>query len=147
MYLIQNKIDSLKYMNPMCGYYILAEAKKRVSATGKTFVTGRLSDSTGSIGFVMWDDCPLTEEDSGKIVRVEAVVDKYRDELQAKLLSVRVAAGYEINALNKSMLVPVAPIDIGEAYTYIGDKLLDVSESPYAILQLNLYIMRLSVVG
>ena len=140
MCFMHSNIDSLKNKSPMSGYYILTEAKERTTTLGKTFVTGKLSDASGTIGFVMWDDCPFTEEDTGKIVHVGGVVDKYRDELQAKLMCVRVAADYEVKALDKSVLVPVAPIDIGEAYFYIADKLFDVIESPYADVAMDIFL-------
>ena len=53
-------IAKLKSMSMMGGLYILDELRSRTTSNGKPFVSGRLSDASGSIDLVMWDNCPLS---------------------------------------------------------------------------------------
>lgn len=133
-------IATLKSMSMMGGFYILEEMKRRMTANGKPFVSGKLSDASGSIEFVMWDDCPLTFEDVGKIVYVDATVSPYKGALQAKVLNMRTADEGEIPEECMKDLIPAAPIDIGKTFTEIGDTLVSIFPNEYAVVALGLLI-------
>ena len=52
------------------GYYILKSANPKVAANGKPFLTGALSDRTGTMELKVWDYTgPLTAADEGTVVR------------------------------------------------------------------------------
>lgn len=133
-------IAKLKSMSMMGGLYILDELKSRTTSNGKPFVSGKLSDASGSIDFVMWDDCPLTVEAVGKIVYVDATVSLYKGALQAKVLYMRIAEGTEIPEEHMKDLIPVAPINIGRAYFEIGDTMVGFLPHDYAMIALRLLI-------
>ena len=140
MKLIHINIDSLAYFSTIGDYYVLDDVKEEQAINGKPFVTGQLSDASGSISFVMQHDCALNIEDTGKIIYAEGAVEKNKDALQAKLFCVHVAEGNEIDLLDIDTLIPVAPIDLGAAYYEIGRKLIELSDSPYAKVALELFL-------
>ena len=61
------------------GYYILKSANPKVAANGKPFLTGALSDRTGTMELKVWDYAgPLTAADEGTVVKVRGTVGEYR---------------------------------------------------------------------
>lgn len=132
-------IATLKNMGMMGGCYILDELRYRTTMNGKPFVSGKLSDASGSIDFVMWEDCPLSHEDVGKIIYVDAWVSQYKGALQATLSGAHLATGQELAVLDMNKLIPIAPINIERAYYEIGDALVGyLFESKYAQIALGL---------
>lgn len=133
-------IAKLKSMSMMGGLYILDELKSRTTSKGKPFVSGRLSDASGSIDFVMWDNCPLSVEDVGKIIYVDAEVTMYKGALQAKLYTAHLATEGELGVLDMTALIPMAPINIERAFFEIGDAMVDFLPNNYAMIALGLLI-------
>ena len=65
------------------GYYILKSANPKVAANGKPFLTGALSDRTGTMELKVWDYAgPLTAADEGTVVKVRGTVGEYRGTAQ-----------------------------------------------------------------
>ena len=65
------------------GYYILKSANPKVAANGKPFLTGALSDKTGTIELKVWDyPGPLGTGDEGKVVKVRGTAGEYRGTVQ-----------------------------------------------------------------
>ena len=61
------------------GFYILKSANPKVTANGKPFLTGALSDRTGVMEMKVWDYAgPLTAADEGKVVKVRGTVGEFR---------------------------------------------------------------------
>lgn len=108
-------IASLVSKDGIGGYYILDEVKCRNTQSGKPFHSGRISDASGRMDFVMWDNCAFTVEDTGRIIYVDGSVDEYRGALQAKLLYAYVASEDECKTLDMKSLIPYAPIDADSA--------------------------------
>ena len=92
------------------GYYILKSANPKVAANGKPFLTGALSDRTGTMELKVWDYAgPLTAADEGTVVKVRGTVGEYRGTPQFTAGRIRPAA--EDDPVDVSALVPTAPID------------------------------------
>ena len=92
------------------GYYILKSANPKVAANGKPFLTGALSDRTGTMELKVWDYTgPLTAADEGTVVKVRGTVGEYRGTPQFTAGRIRPAA--EDDPVDVSALVPTAPID------------------------------------
>ena len=96
------------------GYYILKSANPKVAANGKPFLTGALSDRTGTMELKVWDYAgPLTAADEGTVVKVRGTVGEYRGTPQFTAGRIRPAA--QEDPVDVSALVPTAPIDCGAA--------------------------------
>ena len=92
------------------GYYILKSANPKVAANGKPFLTGALSDKTGTIELKVWDyPGPLGTGDEGKVVKVRGTVGEFRGMPQFTASRIRLAAADD--QVDPASLVPTAPID------------------------------------
>lgn len=92
------------------GYYILKSANPKVAANGKPFLTGALSDKTGTVELKVWDyPGPLGTGDEGKVVKVRGTAGEYRGTVQFTAGRIRLAA--EDDPADVAALVPTAPID------------------------------------
>ena len=92
------------------GYYILKSANPKVAANGKPFLTGALSDKTGTIELKVWDyPGPLGTGDEGKVVKVRGTVGEFRGTPQFTASRIRLAAADD--QVDPASLVPTAPID------------------------------------
>ena len=66
-------VNAMSINDEVEGFYILKSANPKVTANGKPFLTGALSDRTGVIEMKVWDYAgPLTAADEGKVVRCGA---------------------------------------------------------------------------
>ena len=92
------------------GFYIFKTATPKVSANGKPFLTGAISDRTGAMELKVWDYTgPLSAADEGTVVKVRGTVGEYRGTPQFTAGRIRPAA--EDDPVDVSALVPTAPID------------------------------------
>lgn len=92
------------------GFYILKSANPKVTANGKPFLTGALSDRTGVMEMKVWDYAgPLTAADEGKVVKVRGTVGEFRGTPQFTASRIRLAAADD--QVDSASLVPTAPID------------------------------------
>ena len=131
-------IASLVSKDGIGGYYILDEVKCRNTQSGKPFHSGRISDASGRMDFVMWDNCAFTVEDTGRIIYVDGSVDEYRGALQAKLLHAYVAPEDERKSLDMNELIPYAPIHIDNTFWAIKVALLPGYDTPYGKVAMEL---------
>ena len=92
------------------GFYILKSANPKVTANGKPFLIGALSDRTGVMEMKVWDYVgPLTAADEGKVVKVRGTVGEFRGTPQFTASRIRLAAADD--QVDPASLVPTAPID------------------------------------
>jgi len=141
MPLTQHEIKTLKKDDFICGYYVLNDVNEKETVYGDKYVIGKLSDITGSIKLIMWSPCTITVKDNGKIVFVGGTVEEYNKALQANLFDAQVATDTAIATLDKSRLIPVAPINIEDAYNEISEMLINAAiDSPYAQVAWDIFI-------
>ena len=87
------------------GYYILKAANPKVAANGKPFLTGALSDKTGTIELKVWDyPGPLGTGDEGKVVKVRGTAGEYRGTVQFTVGRIRLAAVRSMGTVAEEML-------------------------------------------
>ncbi len=92
------------------GFYILKDASAKTTAAGKPFLTGVLSDITGSVEMKVWDYTgPVGASDIGKIVKIRGVVTDFKGSLQVNVSRIRLASATD--SYDTASLVPAAPID------------------------------------
>ena len=112
------------------GYYILKSANPKVAANGKPFLTGALSDRTGTMELKVWDYAgPLTAADEGTVVKVRGTVGEYRGTAQFTAARIRQAA--QEDPVDASALVPTAPIDCGAAMEDLRRAAASITDPDY----------------
>ena len=112
------------------GYYILKSANPKVAANGKPFLTGALSDRTGTMELKVWDYTgPLTAADEGTVVKVRGTVGEYRGTAQFTAARIRQAA--QEDPVDVSALVPTAPIDCGAAMEDLRRAAASITDPDY----------------
>ena len=104
--------------------FVLAEKTLSQKKDGNHFLNVRLSDKTGSIKGVMWDnvDQIAGRINSGDFVRIKGTVNEYRGSPQ---LVVKTIESCSVDALDPSDFLPKTSIDIGDMF----DRLLKITAS------------------
>ena len=112
------------------GYYILKDAFGKTTAAGKAYLSGMISDRSGSIDVKFWDYTgPVSEADAGKVVKVHGQVSEYKGALQVILSNIRIAK--ETDDYDLSELVPVAPIDVDATMDEVADFIASIEDIDY----------------
>ena len=112
------------------GYYILKSANPKVAANGKPFLTGALSDRTGTMELKVWDYAgPLTAADEGTVVKVQGTVGEYRG--TAQFTAARIRQAVQEDPVDVSALVPTAPIDCGAAMENLRRAAASITDPDY----------------
>ena len=92
------------------GFYILKDASAKTTAAGKPFLSGVLSDITGSVELKVWDYTgPVGASDIGKVVKIRGVVTDFKGALQVNVSRIRLVTASD--SYDIASLVPAAPID------------------------------------
>ena len=92
------------------GFYILKDASAKTTAAGKPFLSGVLSDITGSVEMKVWDYTgPVGASDIGKVVKIRGIVTDFKGSLQVNVSRIRLASAAD--SYDTASLVPAAPID------------------------------------
>lgn len=111
------------------GFYILKSANPKVTANGKPFLTGALSDRTGVMEMKVWDYAgPLTAADEGKVVKVRGTVGEFRGTPQFTASRIRLAADDQVDP---ALLVPTAPIDREAAMAALQKLAASIEDEDY----------------
>ncbi len=93
------------------GFYLLKAASSRTTGAGKPFLSGTVSDRSGSAEFVIWDySGPVDGSVAGKVIKLRGEVSKYRGNLQLTMSKLRLPD--ENDSYDISRLLPTAPIDV-----------------------------------
>lgn len=112
------------------GFYILKSANPKVSANGKPFLTGALSDRSGTVELKVWDySGPLGTPDEGKVVKVRGTVGEYRGTLQFTAGRIRLAE--DNDPVDVTALVPTAPIDRDAAMDELEKWVASIEDEDY----------------
>jgi len=93
------------------GFYLLKQDTLRTTAGGKPYLSGAITDRTGTVELKVWDySGPLSHEDEGKIVCLLGRVSEFKGALQVTADRIRLAQDQDNYDL--SLLVPTAPLDL-----------------------------------
>ena len=112
------------------GFYILKSAFLKTTAAGKPFLSGSLSDRSGSIDIKVWDySGPITAGDEGKFVKIRGSVSEFRGSPQISVERIRLAD--DNDTYNLSALVPVAPIDVDATFAEVDTMIKSISDPDY----------------
>ena len=112
------------------GFYLLASASLRSTNAGKPYLTGTLSDRTGTVELVVWDYTgALNAESAGTVVKVRGKVSEYRGSRQFAAVRIRPAEGNDRYSLDD--LVPTAPIDRDAALREVEALVASMEDADY----------------
>ena len=112
------------------GYYVLRGAQGKVTANGKPFLSASITDRSGAIDAKCWDYAgPIGAADEGKVLKIRGTVSEYRGALQLTIERLRLAE--DADRYDRSRLVPVAPIDVEEAYAEVKELVDSIGDPDY----------------
>ena len=114
------------------GFYILKDAFPKVTAAGKPFLNGIISDRSGSIDIKVWDySGPVgnNQSDVGQVVKLRGQVSDFKGTPQIVLSNIRLAV--EDDKFDAANLVPVAPIDREDAEREIQEIISSIQDEDY----------------
>lgn len=115
------------------GFYILRSAQGKVTANGKPFLSAALGDRTGTIDAKCWDYAgPIGMADEGKVIKIRGTVSEYRGALQLTIERLRMAE--DADRYDRARLVPVAPIDIEEAFAEVEHMVESIEDRDYRVV-------------
>ncbi|WP_085522008.1 3'-5' exoribonuclease YhaM [Tuberibacillus sp. Marseille-P3662] len=113
-------IGQCKEGDAITQYLLIKSATKSVASNGKPFMTLILQDITGDIEAKLWDSSEQDEQDytADTIVKIEGDITTFRGKLQLRIKRIRLATDQD--PIEKSDLVPSAPMEITEMVDYIN---------------------------
>ncbi len=112
------------------GFYVLKTAQSKVSANGKPYLNAALSDRSGMIEAKCWDYAgPIGAQDEGKAIKIRGTVSEFRGALQLTIERLRIAD--ENDRFDRSRLIPVAPIDMDEAFAAVERMVQSIEDEEY----------------
>ena len=112
------------------GFYILKDAAAKTTAAGKPFLSGVLSDITGSVEMKVWDYTgPVGASDIGKVVKIRGVVTDFKGSLQVNVSRIRLASAAD--SYDTASLVPAAPIDAEAELQEVYALVAQIGDSEY----------------
>ena len=112
------------------GFYLLSAASQRTTNSGKPYLTGTISDRSGSMELVAWDfPGGIGPEDNGRVVKLRGKVSEYRGGRQFSAQRIRLA---DVNdRYELSELVPTAPIDLEAALAEVEALIASMTDDDY----------------
>ena len=113
------------------GFYVLKTAASKTSNSGKPFLSASLADRSGAIETKMWDYAgPVGTADEGSVVKIRGTVSEFRGSLQ--LILSRIRPVQEGDRYSLGDLVPVAPVDVDEAWQELMGLVDGLEDRDYA---------------
>lgn len=117
------EIKHMKDGDEFVGYYLIKEVEAKLTNTAnpKDFLDLVLADSTGQVSAKFWDASKTDIETfvPMSLVKVQGVVQTYRDKLQVKIIRLRLAT--EEDGVSLTDFIRSAPVDSKELIAYITD--------------------------
>ena len=114
------------------GFYILKDAHLKTTAAGKPFLSGSISDRSGSMDIKIWDySGPIgaAPSDTGKAIKIRGVVSEFKGMPQLTVSRIRMTA--PADHFDAAALVPVAPIDADETLADIRRMIDSMTDADY----------------
>ena len=124
------QINAMHAGDTVEGFYLIKEPQIRSATDGEPYLTAKLGDQTGSIEAKMWKYTGnIGSADNGKIVKVRGKASEYKGKSQLVIEKLRLRT--EQDAVDISILVPTAPIDVDQALSEIDTLLGSITDPDY----------------
>lgn len=131
-------IKELRENERIIEHYFCKKKESRESKTGKTFLSLKLQDKTGIVDAKVWE---MTKEighfEEGDIVKIDASVGSYMNELQLKVTKLRRSTEGEYVP---SDFIPSTEKDVDEMLTKISELIKSVKNPHIKTLLENIFI-------
>lgn len=113
-------------------YYVISDLHVRSDRNGHPFLTAVLSDATGALPAKMWDyGGPFSEEDNGRIVKVQGSVTEFNGSPQITIRQLRAADDRDSGRYQMEELLPCAPIDTERALKDVRELTESIRDPDY----------------
>src|SRR5271156_5901599 len=111
-------VSDLRAEQTITSFFLLNEKEVRNSRAGKSYLRLDLSDRSGTIEAVMWDQFEASAKDIGRgdVVKVIARVESYRNKLQLTLQQLRLAKPEEVELAD---YFPHTKEDVGKLWAQL----------------------------
>ncbi len=124
------KLSEINFGDSFTGFYILKNIFNKVTNTGKPYLSALLTDASQSVECKVWDyPGPLGPADEGKVVKVQGVMQEFKGMPQIKVDRIRLAT--EADGYDLGDLVPVAPMDLPDAYAQMENLVDSMTDGDY----------------
>ena len=126
----QAKLKELKAGDSFVGFCIVKSKRIRQTRENKFFIDVDLQDASGSLNAKIWDDFDRLKDEfeRGDVVKIEASIDQYKDQLQAKIKRLRKSRPDD--PVDMSALMPITKEDIETMYSEIL-KMIEEVKNPH----------------
>ena len=112
------------------GYYIFDHIQVKTSVSGSAYVSAKVTDASGSIDAKLWNfSGGLTEEDSGRVVKLRGEVTEFKGAPQFSVQRIRFVN--EHDEYNIRELVPSAPLHEEAAVQEIRQLITTMQDEDY----------------
>jgi 3'-5' exoribonuclease len=120
-------VSDLAAEQSITSFFLVQEKEIRNTRGGKAFLRLELSDRTGNIEAVMWDqfEGPAKDFARGDAVKVQARVEVYRNKTQLSLQQVRLAKPEEVDLAD---FLPHTKEDIGKLWVQLLEYANSISD-------------------
>ncbi|MCL2386329.1 MAG: HD domain-containing protein [Defluviitaleaceae bacterium] len=131
-------IKELRENERVIEHYLCRKKESRESRNGKSFLSLKLQDKTGTIDAKVWEITnDIQQFEENEIVKIDGVVGSYQNELQLKVTKLRRSREGEYL---EAEYVPASEKDIGDMFTKISNLIKAVSNSHIKALLENIFI-------
>lgn len=114
------------------GYYVLRDAQVKKASNGRPYLSGQLSDATGSVDAKHWDfSGTLDAADNGRVVLIRGQVSEFRGTLQMTINRFRFANDQDKDKYDIRDLVASAPIDTDKTLNEIRGMVESMDDADY----------------
>ena len=114
------------------GYYVLRDAQVKKASNGKPYLSGQISDASGSVDAKHWDfGGTLDIADNGRIVLIRGQVSEFKGTPQITINRFRFANDQDKDKYDIRDLVASAPIDTDETLREIRAMVKSMDDADY----------------
>lgn len=114
------------------GYYVLRDAQVKKASNGKPYLSGQLSDASGSVDAKHWDfGGTLDIADNGRIVLIRGQVSEFKGTPQVTINRFRFANDQDRDKYDIRDLVASAPIDTDRTLHEIRAMVKSMDDADY----------------
>ncbi|MDR0272453.1 MAG: HD domain-containing protein [Clostridiales bacterium] len=119
-------------------HYLCKKKESRESRAGKSFLSLKLQDKTGTVDAKIWEmTSDIAHFEEGDIVKIDGTVGSFQNELQIKVLKIRKSRDGEYVATE---FIPSTQKDINEMFEKIKILIASVNNSHIKKLLENIFI-------
>jgi len=126
----QARLKELRPGDSFVGFYIIKSKRIKQTRDNNFFIDIDLQDASGTLNAKIWDEFDKLKQafERGDVVKIEATVEEYRDQPQARIRRVRKAK--EGDAVDWSELLPSTKEDVEQMYAEIM-KMIEELKNPH----------------